>query len=285
MTDWLEAMRRRHSVRRYLREPLAEAEVSALREACDSAVAFRPEVPVRLLLVPYADIGRRRAVAWVPLYNAAPWYIVMACAEVPGRMEEVGFRGEQVILAAASVGLDTCWVAGTFDPGLIASACGLPIDEVIAVSPVGRGETGALQAVTTTLAKPLAMRAGKRKPLAEFVYAGRWGVAADESNIPQPLWQAMEMVRSAPSWANTQPWAFLFAQDALWALADSRPQRGNDVPAKPYWRLDAGIAMAHVHLAMLQSGRPSPWRLPPQPPSPALGIPGHFVPLAWRSLG
>ncbi|MHB0875552.1 MAG: nitroreductase family protein [Anaerolineae bacterium] len=284
MTDWTAAMQRRYSVRRFSSEPPTPAQLVALKQAVEAADALDASVPARLLLLPFSDIGKRRSVAWLPIHNAAPWYLVLTCADVPGRMEEVGFRGEQVVLAAAAQGLDTCWVGGTFAPDAIAAVTGVPVADVIAIIPIGRAEKGAFQAITSALTRPMAGRAGKRKPLAEFTFADRWGQPADRRRVPPVVWQALEMARIAPSWANTQPWAFLLIEDVLWALADSRPQRGNNVPAKPYSRLDAGIAMAHVHLAMKQEGYSSMWRPPLDPLDASLAVPAHFLPIAWRPV-
>jgi nitroreductase len=284
VTDWIAAIERRHSVRRYSREAPAAEQVAALQQALQTVQPLDATVTTHLRLLPFSDIGKRRAVATLPIQNAAPWYLVVAGPEAPGRMQEAGFRGEQVVLAASSLGLDTCWLGGTFQPDAIATVGGLPQGGVLAISPIGFAEKGAMQAITGALTKPFTSRTGRRKPLEEFAFGDRWGMPADRARVPPAVWQALEMARIAPSWANTQPWAFLVVEDVLWAFADSRPQRGNAVPGKPYYCLDAGIAMAHVHLTMEQHGYSSPWRLPAEPLDRSLQVPSHYLPLAWRPI-
>jgi nitroreductase len=284
LTDWIAAMQRRHSVRRYSQEALAPQQVAALEQALQRLEPLDAAASTDLRLIAFSDIGKRRAVALLPTQNAAPLYLIVAGPDVPGRMEEAGFRGEQLVLAASSLGLDTCWLGGTFRPDAIAAVAGMPRDDILAISPIGVAERGALQAIAGTLTRPFTSRSGRRKPLEGFTFGGRWGVPADRARVPPAVWQALEMARIAPSWANTQPWAFLVVEDVLWAFADSRPQRGNDVSHKPYYRLDAGIAMAHVHLAMAQNGYSSTWRPLAEPLDPSLQVPPHFVPLAWRPI-
>lgn len=260
MFDWTEAMLRRHSVRRYTQEAVAEDDLTALRRAIAEADPLDQAVPVRVELAPFGAIGSRSSVGAIGPMSPAPWYLVATAAPHPGRMEEVGFRMEQVILAATSLGLGTCWIGGGYRRDDIAAGLGIAADDVIAISPVGHGDKGRVAALTRGIVKSMAAAGGKRKPLGEFVFEANWGRAALPASVSPEVWEALEMARLAPSWSNTQPWFFLTLADCIWAFADTRPQRGNARPGKPYYRLDAGIAMAHFHLAMRRWDNGGRWQ-------------------------
>lgn len=128
-----------------------------------------------------------------------------------------GISGEAFVLEAAALGVQTCWVSGTYRRG----AVNVPLGEnerVVAVTPVG-------------LAAGEPPQKRKRKKLSEIC------TSAPEN---WPLWayQAAESVRQAPSAVNLQPWSLSYGQRTLRLLgrkADS---------------LDMGIAMLHMTAAV-----------------------------------
>jgi len=260
MSDWIAAIKARHSVRRYSDMPLSDTVLASLREAIEAIEPLNEGLVVNLWLLPFAELKKRSAVGAVVLLNAAPWYLIAQAPQAPGRMEEVGFRMEQVILAATSLGLGTCWIGGMFRSGVLARRLDCPPEEIVAISPVGWPEGGQKQRASYAVIEFLAARRGERKPLSEIAFSPTWGHPLDENSLPHDILTSLELARIAPSWSNVQPWYFVVSESEVYALADSRPQRGNDRPGKPYYRLDTGIAMAHFWLAMRQLGHSERWR-------------------------
>ena len=72
-------------------------------------------------------------------------------------------------------------------------------------------------------------------------------MSAREVDIPVPLRDCLEAARLAPSWGNFQPSRFLVSRD--YTVVTAMEQRAafvkNQKEGKPYFRLDAGIAMQH----------------------------------------
>ena len=277
----------RHSVRRYSPEPLSEGEWAALRRAVAAVEPLDGSLEVHLALLSFDEVGGRLAVGALLTFNPAPAYLVLHAPEQEGRMEEAGFRGEQVILAATALGLGTCWVGGTFSAGAVAKRLGRPAADVLAISPVGHPDPGRLGRLSNAATEAVARSGGKRKPLASFCFRQHWGIALQPGLVPPEVYRALEMARLAPSWSNLQPWYFLVEGDAVWAIGDSRPQRFNDRPGKPYYRLDVGIAMSHFWLAMREAGHGGRWysvRGHEGEVQERLGLPQAMVPIGHYRL-
>lgn len=108
-------------------------------------------------------------------------------------------------------------------------------------------------------------RQGDRKPLQESVSRDTWvvpwisGLEAKDDILDRIL----ELTQRSPSWANTQPWHFVVDTVAdepqVIATVDHTPRRGNVREGKPYYRLDGGIAMCHLHLAAQYLGWHPTW--------------------------
>ena len=102
-----EAIKARHSVRAYKEQPLTEADAQALeekiaelnRKGCLHIQLIKNEP--KAFLGPFARYGKFRGVT-----N----YLVMAGKESEDLDERIGYYGEQLVLFAQTIGLNTCWV-------------------------------------------------------------------------------------------------------------------------------------------------------------------------------
>jgi len=216
---YLTALPRRYSCRAYGGAPDA-GQLSALHYAAE-----RVCLPGTRIVIAACGEGLFLHVPFVEPIRGTDQY---ACFIADMRRElpraQMGIGGEAFVLEAAAMGVNTCWVSGTYRRG----AVDVPLAEgerVLAVTPLGiaaRGETPSR----------------KRKPLASICLTppDQW-----------PLWayQAADAVRRAPSAVNRQPWRLSYGQNTLRLLgrkADS---------------LDMGIAMLHMEAAA--GGRRRHW--------------------------
>lgn len=168
--DTLETIMARHSVRGYRPDPVDDDTLTRLLEAARQAPTAANRQPFRLIVL--HTRGREEEIRRI--YGRA-WFVeaplVIAVVAVPGeawrRVDDKPYDEvdatiamDHLILAAASLGLGTCWVAA-FDPRAAREVLGLPDDvEPIAFTPVGYP------------AKDPA--ATSRRPLAELVRYERW---------------------------------------------------------------------------------------------------------------
>lgn len=157
--------------------------------------------------------------------------------------EHLGYTGEGVLLEANALGLETCWIAGSFSRSAVASSTTLGPNEIIrAISPVGH----ALRQPSPTERRLYgAAKPKKRRSLEEIApgHAGwpRWAVAGIES------------AQVAPSAINRQPWRFRMEQDSVVVSAAAA-----SIPMAPP-RLDCGIAMLHFELGARSEGCDGVW--------------------------
>ena len=118
-----EAIRERHSVRRFTENPIGEQEVSVLRGLIDEAnresglhiqlVLNEPESFNTL----FAHYGR--------FANAVNYIAIVGPKDMPDLEEKAGYYGQKLVLEAQMMGLRTCWAGGSFSRG----KCRAEIDE------------------------------------------------------------------------------------------------------------------------------------------------------------
>lgn len=132
-----EAIHARHSVRAYRETALSEDVVAVLRERID---ACNRTGGLHIQLVtdePKAFMG---TLAKYGKFSGVRNYLVMAGRKAGDLDERVGYYGEQLVLLAQTLGLNTCWVGLTYNkvPGTYT----LGEDERIACYiAIGYGET------------------------------------------------------------------------------------------------------------------------------------------------
>ena len=190
--------------------------------------------------------------------GANAFLIGIRCKEVENQKDTAinfGYDFEQVILKATELELGTCWIAGTYISTLFASLIDLCENEKITmISPVGipGGKLHLLSKLFTRSAK-----SKTRKSLKELFFDGRIKTPLSEKNISDYA-LALEMVRLAPSAANSQPWRiiridedfhFFVAETNYFALSKQAFLRYNDM----------GIALLHFELACQELGLEGKW--------------------------
>lgn len=235
---WYEAIPTRVSRRRFSDRPVAPKDVERLETFC---VSFRPYhlVHVQLIKDAPADVFS----GLVGGYGKIDGARIIGAFVGPADSElEVGYTGEAFILEATRLGLDTCWIAASFDKERTGRLVELAEGErVVAVTPLGHALQS--QPLGERLVRS-SLRAASRKSATELAP----GIGDD-----WPAWAvaAVEVARLAPSGHNWQPWRFRMEDGALvMSRAD-----------KLYWTapIDFGIAMLHMDLACARAGVAGRW--------------------------
>ena len=162
---FLELIETRYSARAYKPDPVEEEKLQQVLEAARLAPTAANRQPFRIIVIRTAgrepELSRVYGKEW---FVQAP-LVICACAvptEAWVRSDgknysdvDVAIVVDHITLAAADVGLGTCWV-GAFDPAAARKVLGLPDDvEPIAFTPLG---------YPADEPKPK-----KRKPLSELV--------------------------------------------------------------------------------------------------------------------
>ena len=169
--EFQELIEKRYSVRAYKPDPVDEEKLEQVLQAARLAPTAANRQPFQLIVIRTA--GRE---AELKRIYGRDWFVqapVVICAcGVPAqawtRREDgknytdvdVAIVMDHLILAAADLGLGTCWI-GAFDPDAAREVLGLPDGvEPIAFTPLGYPADQ--------------LGAKKRKPLAELVRHERW---------------------------------------------------------------------------------------------------------------
>ena len=106
-----EAIQARHSVRQYIDKPLPEDVVAALKAKIDEVNATAGLHVQLILNEPKSFQG---AMAKYGHFSGVSNYLVMAGKKTDDLDEKVGYYGEQIVLLAQMLGLNTCWVGVSY---------------------------------------------------------------------------------------------------------------------------------------------------------------------------
>ena len=210
-----EAIRARHSVRKYDSRPIEPEKVAVIRAAIDRINAEQG-LNIQLALEEPRSFS---AGLWkYGQFSGVRNYLVMAGPKGNEAEEKIGFYGEELVLLAQTLGLSTCWVGLSYKkiPGTYTLREG---DIVHCTISLGYGLNAGVQ-------HPL-------KPIEQFYEA---------DGVP-PAWflTGMEAAILAPTAVNQQKFRFIL-------------HPGNVVEAKAlfsmmgYTHIDLGIAKYHFEV-------------------------------------
>ena len=214
-----EAIQARHSVRAYKELPLAD---EAVRVLVDKITELNQEGRLHMQLILNEPKAFQGTLAKYGKFRHVNNYIVMAGKKADDLDERVGYYGEQLVLLAQTLGLNTCWVGLSYSkvPGTYVLDEGEKIACYIAI---GYGETQGV---------------GHKIKTVEQV-----------SNISDitPLWfkKGVEAALLAPTAVNQQKFSFEYV-----GTSNNRHQ----VRAKKgfsmigYTKMDLGIAKYHFEI-------------------------------------
>ena len=132
-----EAIEARHSVRAYKGEPLAADVVEVLE---DKIRELNEKGHLHMQLIRNETKAFQGKLAKYGKFRGVNDYIVMAGQKSDDLDERIGYYGEQLVLLAQTLGLNTCWVGLSYSkvPGTYVLEAGEVIKAYIAI---GYGET------------------------------------------------------------------------------------------------------------------------------------------------
>ena len=221
MMTLLEAIQARHSVRYYTGQPLTDVDAQALQEKIDQ-VNREGRLHIQLIrnerkafLGPFARYGKFRNVTD---------YLVMIGEKADDLDERIGYYGEQLVLLAQTLGMNTCWVGLSYTkiPGTYVLNEGEVIKAYISI---GYGETQGV--------------AHKIKRIDQV----------SNVNDDSPDWfrRGVEAALLAPTAINQQKFSFELLPTEAGQLPRVLAKRHFSLVG--YTQMDLGIAKYHFELA------------------------------------
>lgn len=209
--DLYKAMLERNSVRRYTDEPLKQEHIDALNTAIEKV---NKESGLHFQLVTNEPEAFQGKAASYGHFSGCTDYIV---AVGPKRKdEEIGYYGEELVLVAQSLGINSCWVALTFNKRKVKAEINKGEKFYLVIS-VGYGIHQG--------------RPHKNRPIEELYSC--------EGDAPEWFLNAMNGALTAPTAVNQQKFHFALKENDV-------------VKAKsfvgPYSKMDLGIVKYHFEL-------------------------------------
>ncbi len=210
--ELLEAMKARHSVRSYTDRPIDDAVVKELK----SYIALcNQESDLHMQLILNEPKAFGGTMAHYGSFTGVRNYIAIVGKKHAHVEEQCGYYGEKVVLKAQQLGLNTCWVALTFNKVKRAFAVRSG-EKLYLVIAIGYGTTNG----------------GSRKS------KKREEVIHGNADMPDWFWNGVDAALLAPTAINQQKFVFALA--------------GKQVHAKAgigFWtKVDLGIAKYHFEL-------------------------------------
>ena len=238
--DIIDAIEKRISCRAYLERTIEQEKIDALRAEIEQ---INKSSELHFQLYGPRESGTAIDMSANMFASNPPWYAALIGKKDPVEEEKLGYYGERLVLLATSMGLSTCWVAGTYDRNTARAELeeGETLHDVI---PIG-------YAPEKTPFKQRTIRAGIRKRSKELEELYRGPVPLAQA--PEWIQACVDAVWKGPSAINEQP--VVFVQDEL----DS-PVRAELTRIKSGMEYtDLGIAKYHFEVIAEACGMPGTW--------------------------
>jgi len=210
--DIMQAIENRHSVRDYLEKRIEADILSGLNE--EVALCNR-ESGLNIQLITEEPKAFDSFMAHYGKFSHVTNYFALIGKKGPQLDETAGYYGEQLVLKAQQLGLNTCWVAQTFSKRK--SRCVVKAGEkLVCVIALGYGKTQGVP--------------HKSKPLEKLYEAN--------GKIPDWFLNGMKAAQLAPTAINQQKFLFTLSENKVFAKATGGV----------YSKVDLGIVKKHFEI-------------------------------------
>jgi len=216
--DLLEAVKSRHSVRNYTDKKIDGETLEQLKKIVDECNS-NSGLNIQLCLdEPEAFSG---FMAKYGKFTNTKNYVALIGKKDNQLDEKIGYFGEMIVIKAQQLGLNTCWVAMSYNKGK-SGAKAQSGEKLLMVISIGFGETNGVS--------------HKTKPIEKL--------CSVKGNMPDWFKNGMEAVQLAPTAMNQQKFSFELNGNKVKAVA------GPGI----YTKVDLGIAKYHFEIGAGKNG-------------------------------
>lgn len=221
----------RKSIKKYSKNRVSIAMFEEIKNLCEDIDLLDKDIKVKAHPILKGDslkfiIKKKSRIV-------APHYVLITSEiqeEIDGHLESVGFAGEKIVLSLTELGLASCWIGEYFDKKGINDFVHLEEGE----------EPIALIAFGFPDAKENLFRNNEEK-------IERKSIKDISKHLDEKWIKAIECVRLAPSYKNTQPWRFYSEHNVL-NIYRKRVGEAN------ISKIDMGIALRHFEIGCKYHG-------------------------------
>ena len=245
-----ELIQKRVSVRTYNNEPIKDSHIKKLQEFIEiSNGPFKPKVRFEIFNSSEEIDGAKLGTYGV--IKGTKSFIGVAVEKGEMDIEELGYEMESLVLYATSIGIGTCWIAGSLNRGEFTKAMKVRDNEIFPViSPIG------YEAEKKSIIEKIFRFQGKsdsRKDWNEIFFLEKFNSPITDKKDVNEFEEVLENLRLAPSAANNQPWRVIKSADSFHFYKEEGKSnfklKGVDIQ-----RIDIGIALCHFDLSCKKAG-------------------------------
>ena len=210
--DLQNAIVERHAVRHYLSTPISDETASSINEVVRQ---INEETGLNIQLIVNDSKALSNFFVTYGRFSGAKNYFALVGPSDENLLENLGYYGELLALVCQSLGLNTCWVGGTFKKNLHRVVVNEG-EEFVAIIAVGYGKNQGKQHIS--------------KPIEEL--------ADGLENAPQWYVEGVKSAMLGPSALNKQNFHFNYKNGkvSIWGTEEA------------YSQIDAGIAKLHFEI-------------------------------------
>jgi len=188
--------------------------------------------------------------------SGAKYFIIGEVENKPKAFEDFGYLFEKVILHLTDLGLGTCWLGGTFSRSAFALAGNTEKGMLIpCVTPVGYAAEK--QSIKERLIR-YGAKSNHRKAFGGIFFDNDVNSPLNE-NKAGGFYNALEMVRLAPSASNRQPWRIIKTNNGFDFYLKRTSGYNTLFKEIDLQKVDMGIAMAHFELGCKETNYKGDW--------------------------
>lgn len=254
----MEVIKSRSSVRSYNTDKLSEeTKIDLIKYANSIKGPFSPKV--RLEFIDNYNILDKSngKIGTYGIIKGAQHFIIAIVEDGEYNLEQLGYVLEKFILYAASLGLGTCWMGGTFKRSDFAKLVELKGGEIFPiVTPIGYPKDQ--RSIVENFMR-YAAGSNQRKPWNELFYNESFSNPIEFKDVEKYA-DALEAVRLAPSASNKQPWKILKSGNVynFYLKANKGYADGLGFNIQ---KIDMGIAMSHFEMILQEKGINGYWNV------------------------
>ncbi len=251
----IDIIKERTSTRTYDGRALEADDLEKLNTYIDK-VNNEINIKARFKIVSNLGIGKEESkkLGTYGFISGANSYVVGIMDKNENNAIEFGYVFEKIILFATDLGIQTCWLGGTFSKENFQQISGLNENEFIPIiSPLGYKKE---KRRVFEIAMRASVGADKRKPWSELFF-NKSMAPIDEKDVEQ-FKLPLEMVRLGPSASNKQPWRII-KDENMFHFFICRT-KGYGIAGYDMQRNDLGIAKCHFDLSLKETGINGSWQ-------------------------
>ncbi|HOF77505.1 MAG TPA: nitroreductase family protein [Smithellaceae bacterium] len=184
-------------------------------------------------------------------------YLAGMISPAPMATCDYGYCKEKLILEATQLGLNTCWLGGTFAISAFGRAAGMRRNELLpTITPLGYAAER--RSLTERVMRGFA-GSDRRLPWAKLFFCGNASTPLAPAEAG-PYAEALENVRLAPSASNKQPWRIVYEPNRkIFSFYLARAIGYKHLRDVSLQEIDIGIAMCHFDLTVKELGITGNW--------------------------